>query len=54
MKAKRSAYKAIYLALIVSIYVTAIIYILNEPIVRLLTPDPALQSMVLNAFPLVG
>ena len=53
-KAKRAAYKAIYVALVIATYVTAIVYMLSDKIVELMTPDPTLQRIVLNAFPIVG
>ena len=52
--ARASAYKAMYLAVVISIYGTAILYSISGYLPVWLTTDPTLQQMIYELLPLVG
>jgi Na+-driven multidrug efflux pump len=49
--AKLAAYKAMYMAVVVSLFSTGVLFILAGHLPRWLTPDPTLQKMV-RTFPI--
>ena len=48
--AKIAAYKSMYMALIVSLFSTAVLFIIAGNLPRWMTPDPTLQKMVSVSF----
>mmetsp|Transcript_10087 Transcript_10087/g.24072 ORF Transcript_10087/g.24072 Transcript_10087/m.24072 type:complete len:1132 (-) Transcript_10087:2194-5589(-) len=54
MQAKASAYKGMYLAIVISVYGTAILFLMSGNLPAWLTPDPTLQHMIFEALPLIG
>ena len=52
--AKVSAYKAMYLGLLSSIFGTSILFAIAPFLPSLLTPDPILQRIIFELLPLVG
>ena len=53
-QAKMCAHKAMLLAIILSLFATAMVFILGEVLVTWLTPDPTLQKMMFELLPMVG
>ncbi|CAJ1949759.1 unnamed protein product [Cylindrotheca closterium] len=53
-EAKASAYKGMYLAIVISVYGTAILFLMSGHLPEWLTPDPTLQHMIFEALPLIG
>ena len=51
--AKIAAYKSMYMAVSVSILSTGVLLIVSEHLPGWLTPDPTLQRMLFECFPLV-
>lgn len=54
MLAKASAYKGMYLAVVISVYGTAVLFLMSGHLPGWLTPDPTLQHMIFEALPLIG
>jgi Na+-driven multidrug efflux pump len=54
MHAKASAYKGMYLAIVISVYGTAVLFLMSGHLPGWLTPDPTLQHMIFEALPLIG
>ena len=52
--AKFCAFKAMYLGVMVSVFVTTLLFILSPYIPGWLSPDPTLQRMVFDVIPLIG
>ena len=52
--AQSSAHKAMLLAIVVSLIITSLVYILGEILVTWLSPDPTLQRMMYDVLPLLG
>jgi Na+-driven multidrug efflux pump len=53
-RAKLVGLKSIYLGVVVSVFCTAILFIVSEYLPRWLTPDPTLQRMIFELLPLIG
>lgn len=53
-KAKRSAYKSIFIGIFLSLFLTSIIFMLGESIATWFTDDPALQHIIADLIPLFG
>lgn len=54
MLAKASAYKGMYLAVVISVYGTAALFLMSGHLPGWLTPDPTLQHMIFETLPLIG
>lgn len=52
--ARLSAYKSLFLGLVSSVLVTSILFMVGEEVATLITPDPTLQRLMIELFPLVG
>ena len=53
-KAKRSAYKSIFMGVFLSLFLTSIAFILGEDMATWFTNDPALQHIIADLLPLFG
>jgi multidrug resistance protein, MATE family len=53
-KAKRSAYKSIFLGVFLSLFLTSIVFMMGDNIATLFTNDPALQHIIKDLIPLFG
>jgi len=53
-KARLSSYKAILIAVISATVFTSVVWIIGEDLAKLLTPDPTLQRLLVEVFPLMG
>ena len=54
MQAKASAYKGMYLGVVISVYGTAALFLMSGHMPGWLTPDPTLQHMIFETLPLIG
>ena len=52
--AKLTAYKSIYLSLLAALFSTAVLFIVGEDLVRVITPDTTLQRLSIELLPLIG
>jgi Na+-driven multidrug efflux pump len=53
-KAKESAYKGMYLGVVVSVYASGILLTISTYLVQWLTPDPTLQRLIFDLLPLIA
>lgn len=53
-EAKESAYKGMYLGVVISIYASGILLTISTNLVQWLTPDPTLQRIIFDLLPLIA
>jgi MATE family multidrug resistance protein len=52
--ARSSAYKGLYLSIVISVYSAAFLFIVSGHLPKWLTPDPTLQRLIFETLPLIG
>jgi Na+-driven multidrug efflux pump len=52
--ARLSAYKSLFLGLVTSIFTSSILFMVGAEVAPLITPDPTLQRLMIEVFPLIG
>ena len=53
-RAKAASYKAMYLAVVIAMYGSGLLFIISAYLPAWLTPDPTLQKMIFDLLPLIG
>jgi hypothetical protein len=52
--ARLSAYKSLFLGLVTSIFTSSVLFMVGAEVAPLMTPDPTLQRLMIEVFPLIG
>ena len=53
-RAKAATYKAMYLAVVIAMYGSGLLFVISAYLPAWLTPDPTLQKMIFDLLPLIG
>jgi Na+-driven multidrug efflux pump len=52
--AKLSSFKSLLMGVILSVFITALLFIMGDELPKWLTPDPTLQNMLNDVIPMIG